>query len=174
VNDDVVRTERLLLRRFRTSDADFVLLLLNEPSFREYIGDKGVATMADAVAYIEQGPMANFEKFGYGALVVERLEDGERAGMCGLFRRENLDMPDLGFAMLSRYFRLGYATEASLGVIDWARETLRLPRIAAIVDDGNQRSRMLVEKLGFGFVGLYRMPDEDSELRCYTMDLGAD
>jgi len=173
MNDSVIQTERLLLRRFRSSDADFVLLLLNEPSFREYIGDKGVATMADAVAYIEQGPMANFEKFGYGALVVERLEDGERAGMCGLFRRDSLDMPDLGFAMLARYFRLGYATEASLGVIGWARDTLRLPRLAAIVDDGNQRSRRLVEKLGFGFARRYRMPGEDSDLHCYTMDLGA-
>jgi len=173
MNDSVIRTERLLLRRFRTSDADFILLLLNEPSFREYIGDKGVATMADAVAYIEQGPMANFEKFGYGALVVERLEDGERAGMCGLFRRDNLDMPDLGFAMLSRYFRLGYATEASIGVIGWARDTLRLPRLAAIVDDGNQRSRRLVEKLGFEIASRYRMPGEDSDLRYYTMDLGA-
>lgn len=173
MNDNVVRTERLLLRRFRTSDADFVLLLLNEPAFREYIGDKGVAHLADAVAYIEQGPMANYERYGYGALVVERLEDGERAGMCGLFRRDNLDMPDLGFAMLSRYSRLGYATEASLGVIGWARETLQLPRMAAIVDDGNQRSRRLVEKLGFDYAGRYRMPGEESDLRCYAMDLGA-
>jgi len=171
MNDPVLRTERLALRKFRLDDSGFVLRLLNEPSFKKYIGDRGVSTVDDAVDYIEKGPLANYQKYGYGVLVMEQLEDGEPAGMCGLFRRDNLDHPDLGFAMLEQYFGRGYATEASRGVIHWAQMSLRLPLIAAVVNEDNLRSRSLIEKLGFRFEGLYRMPGEDDDLRYYALRL---
>ena len=41
-------TGRLELHPFTVDDADFVLRLLNEPSFLHYIGDRGVRTLADA------------------------------------------------------------------------------------------------------------------------------
>jgi len=171
MSNAVFKTERLQLRRFVPGDASFVLALLNEPSFKQYIGDKGVNTLADAIAYIEQGPLANYDKYGYGVLVAERCEDGEPAGMCGLFRRDNFDHPDLGFAFLARYCRMGYATEASCGVIGWARDTLRLPLLAAIVNEENLRSRALIEKLGFRYEGAYRMSGEDEDLRYYALSL---
>jgi hypothetical protein len=43
----VIETRRLRLHRLTTDDADFVLELLNEPSFLRYIGDKGVRTRED-------------------------------------------------------------------------------------------------------------------------------
>ena len=56
----VVETERLLLRRLREDDAEFVLELLNEPSFLEFIGDKEVRTLGDARKYIRTGPVESY------------------------------------------------------------------------------------------------------------------
>ena len=48
----VLETDRLALRQFTTDDAEFILDLLNDPSFLRHIGDKGVRTRADAVRYV--------------------------------------------------------------------------------------------------------------------------
>ena len=44
----ILSSERLLLREFTLADAPFVLELLNEPAFHQYIGDKGVRDVAGA------------------------------------------------------------------------------------------------------------------------------
>jgi hypothetical protein len=44
----VLETPRLVLRWVTTDDAPFIFELLNEPSFLQYIGDKGVRSLEDA------------------------------------------------------------------------------------------------------------------------------
>jgi ribosomal-protein-alanine N-acetyltransferase len=48
----ILETERLILRQASIDDAEFILALLNEPSFIRNIGDRGVRTMEDARNYI--------------------------------------------------------------------------------------------------------------------------
>ena len=84
----VLNTERLTLRRFTTDDAQFVLTLLNEPSFLRYIGDKKVRSLEDARQYIVNGPIASYDRNDFGLLVVERRESRAPIGICGLLRRE--------------------------------------------------------------------------------------
>ena len=62
----VLETDRLLLRHFSTGDVEFVIRLLNEPSFIEHIGDKGVRTVEEANEYLLDGPLGSYERFGYG------------------------------------------------------------------------------------------------------------
>jgi ribosomal-protein-alanine N-acetyltransferase len=55
----VLETERLVLRKLSTGDAEFILELLNDDSFLRYVGDKGVRDIAGAINYIQTGPMAS-------------------------------------------------------------------------------------------------------------------
>ena len=55
-----IDTERLELHPFTEGDADFVLRLLNEPSFLRYIGDRGVHDLESARRYIADGPVASY------------------------------------------------------------------------------------------------------------------
>jgi len=52
----ILETERLILRHMSTEDAAFILGLLNEPSWLQFIGDRGLRTLDDARAYILNGP----------------------------------------------------------------------------------------------------------------------
>src|ERR1043165_499755 len=61
-----LETGRLVLRRMTREDAGFILGLLNEPSFLRHVGDKGVRTVDDARRYIAEGPLASYERFGFG------------------------------------------------------------------------------------------------------------
>ena len=96
-------TDRLIIRRMSTTDADFMLALLNEPSWLRFIGDRGVRTREDAQAYILQGPVAMYERLGFGFCLVQSRESAHPLGICGLTKREYLDSPDLGFAFVPQH-----------------------------------------------------------------------
>jgi RimJ/RimL family protein N-acetyltransferase len=46
----ILQTDRLRLRRVSLDDAEFIVELLNEPSWLRFIGDKGVRTIEDGSA----------------------------------------------------------------------------------------------------------------------------
>ena len=85
---NILETERLYLRQFSTEDAEFILELLNEPSFIQNIGDRGVRTLDDAGAYLLNGPVASYAKNGFGLYRVVLKETDESIGMCGLIKRD--------------------------------------------------------------------------------------
>lgn len=152
------------LRRFEPDDAAFILELLNEPSFLQFIGDRGVRTLDDARRYLETGPIASYAQHGFG-LCLTLLKAGDvPIGMCGLLRRETpaLDAPDLGYAFLPAYWSQGYASEAAAAVLDHGLHALGLPRIVAFTTPDNYRSIKLLEKLGFHFERL--MPYNGGEV----------
>ncbi len=70
LRDPVCETARLILRRLSADDGAFILELLNEPSFIQNIGDRGVRTLDDARRYIQNGPVASYARLGFGLYLV--------------------------------------------------------------------------------------------------------
>lgn len=108
-----LETARLSLRRFVFDDAPFVVELLNQPSFIRNIGDRGVRTVDDARRYLHDGPMAMYEKYGFGLWRASRRTDDVFVGMCGLLKRDILPDVDVGYAFLPEHWGQGYAFEAA-------------------------------------------------------------
>lgn len=167
----MLETTRLKLRRFVVDDAEFVLELVNDPSFVRHIGDKGVRTRADACHYILTGPIASYERFGFGLFVVELRHDREPIGMCGLLKRDALADADVGFAFLPRFWSKGYAFESASAVLAYARQTCGLERVLAITSPDNVASISLLGKLGFSFERMTRLADDGPEVRVFASDL---
>ena len=157
------------VRWLNVGDSAFIFELLNEPSWIQYIGDKDVKTLQDALRYIENGPLAMYKRAGFGLYAVELREVGEPIGICGLIKREALEDVDLGFAFLPRFWRKGYAFEAAAAVLRYGRNVLGLHRIVAILSQDNHRSSKLLEKLGFCFEGTVRLQPSDEELKLYAI-----
>lgn len=166
----IPETERLCLRKLSVEDAGFILRLLNEPSFIENIGDKHVRTLDDARSYILNGPVASYERFGFGLFCVEEKSSGVAIGICGLLKRDTLDDVDLGYALLPEFCSKGYAVESAAGVMHFAGKKLGLNRIVAIVSPGNERSIRVLEKTGFQFDKLIRLSPDANELKLFVYD----
>ncbi len=164
----ILKTERLALRHLGAGDAPFILRLLNEPSWLEHIGDKGVRTVADAQRYIENGPLEMYRRLGFGLYQVRLTVSDEPIGICGLLKRETLDDVDLGFAFLPEFWGRGYAREAAAAVLAYARNTLRRIRIVAITGRRNEASRRLLEKLGFELERTIQLGTDGEELLLYA------
>ncbi len=62
---NILETDRLILCKLSPDDAAFILELLNDPSFLQFIGNKGVRTLDDARDYILNGPIDSYERFGF-------------------------------------------------------------------------------------------------------------
>ena len=163
----ILATSRLKLRLLTPDDAPFILELLNQPSWIENIGDRGVRTLDDAVAYIRNGPMASYERHGFGLWCAERSADGTPIGISGILKRDYLDDPDIGFAFLERYQGQGYGMEAAEGTMAHAREALHLARVAAVVSPANTGSIRILEKLGMGYLGPILLPGDTEEIALY-------
>lgn len=164
----IAQTERLTIRKLTEQDAEFILKLLNEPDFLKYIGDKKVRTHEDAIEYLQKEVIDSYQTNGYGPYLVERTDEQQPVGICSLKKREELSMPDLGFAFLKRHRSNGYATEASLAVMQYASSTLGINSISAITSPQNSASIGLLKKLGFQFQENIKLPGFETETKLFT------
>ncbi len=170
-NLKVLETDRLILRRLSTDDAEFILELLNEPSFLRFIGDKGVRTLEDARNYILNGPVDMYNRLGFGLYLTELKEDGAPIGICGLIKRDGLEDVDIGFAFLPRFQAKGYAYEAASAVMAYGKDVLGLKRIVAITSLDNHASAKLLEKLGMLFEKVIRLSEDAEEVRLFATEV---
>jgi RimJ/RimL family protein N-acetyltransferase len=166
----VLETDRLVLRRMSVDDADFMLGLLNDPSWLRFIGDRGVRTREDARAYILKGPVDMYDRLGFGMYLTELKEEGVPIGICGLVKRDFLADVDIGFALLPGFWGQGYAYEAASAVMEHGKGALGLKRIVAITNPENQSSIRLLEKLGLKFDRMIRATADGPEIRLFVWD----
>lgn len=145
----IISTNRLQLRELNEQDGEFIFQLLNQESWKKYIGDKQIDSIAAAIAYINNGPRAMYQNYGFGLWAVDELASSSPTGICGLIKRDNLPAVDLGFAFLDEYTGRGYAYEACMGVINYAKNALAEKELLAIAQPENLRSIKLLSKLGF-------------------------
>jgi RimJ/RimL family protein N-acetyltransferase len=164
----VLDTQRLSLRELTPDDAQFILKLLNEPSFLRYIGDKKVRNLEDARQYILNGPVASYERNGFGLYLVELKESYTPIGMCGFLKREDLPDPDIGFAFLPEFWSKGFAFEAAAALLQDGRERLRLQRILAITSLDNDASVKLLERLEFSFDRVITLAAGREQVKLFT------
>jgi RimJ/RimL family protein N-acetyltransferase len=159
----MIETERLLLTRFSVEDAPFILKLLNTPAWLQFIGDRGVRTLQDAEQYIIDGPVKSYDRMGFGSYLVSLKATSQPIGMCGLFQRETLDAPDIGFAFLTGHTGSGYGYEAASALMTYARDVFGITRILGITSPANQASIHLLEKLGLCFEKKIMYKDDGEE-----------
>ena len=164
----VLRTPRLRVRPLQASDAGFIVSLLNDEAFIRNIGDRGVRSLEDAAHYINNGPGASYARYGFGLCAVELADVDSPIGICGLLQRDQLPVPDLGFAFLPQYRSQGYAYEAASAVKADAHARLGLARLLAIVNPDNAASIRLLERLGFTFERVIRLSPDGAPLKLFA------
>lgn len=145
---NLLETDRLTLRLLNEGDAPFILDLLNSPGWLVFIGDRNIRTTADAVGYLQDGPLNSYATHGFGLWLVALKIDGTPIGLCGLLKRDYLEHPDIGFAFLPEFMGRGYAFEVVSATLAYATEKLNIPVVLATVMPTNEKSIRLLEKIG--------------------------
>ena len=144
----VLETDRLLLRRWRVSDAAFQRQLWTERDPRvppHRIGGDGHPTLEDIEGWIRSGDPDP----SLGLLVAERRGSADAVGYCGLIPnvRGQDGEPELAYEFLHLVWRQGYATEAARPVVRFAFSDLGAERLTAGWFDDNTASGAVLHKL---------------------------
>ena len=163
---EITTTGRIRLRELEHADDAFIMKLVNDPLWLRFIGDRKVHSLPDARGYIDKVAQG-YAKHGFGLWAVEELVGGrvsdEPAGICGLLKRDTLELPDVGFAFLPAHRGKGLASEAVAATLDLARGRFGLARVCAITDLDNVASQRVLLRAGFAFVRT-QQADEDGVL----------
>ena len=166
-----ITTERLVIREFSIIDAAFIVELMNCPGWIRFIGDRNVKTRSAASNYIQDKIIRSYRNIGFGLYLVLLKDTKTPIGMCGLVKREGLQNPDLGFALLPQYENTGYTSEAAGAVIQYARQVLQLKELDGITTADNKASVRVLEKAGLIFLEQKLLPGHPNSFMLFTMVL---
>lgn len=143
----VAETPRLRLRRVVPADAPGFFELSRDPEVLRYTGQLPMQEFAEAEALVSE-LIERYARSGYGRWVVERREDGEFLGWCGLRLLEGEGV-DLGYWLLPRHWGQGYAKESAHASVALGFGTYRLPFLIGRAVAENMASCTVLERLGF-------------------------
>lgn len=164
----IIETERLIVGEANIEDFEFFRKLLNSPNWIEFIGDRGVKTDKQAVNYINSSLINSYKENGYGLYKMCLKESSIPIGICGFVKRDYLDNPDIGFAILPEYEGKGYTTEACKATLTYGKSELKLQPILGITTQKNSKSRHLLNKIGLQEVGKIKPTGSKEELLLFS------
>ncbi|MEU2508429.1 GNAT family N-acetyltransferase [Streptomyces sp. NPDC007863] len=136
-----LETERLVLRPWAESDADWFRALLDERGTDTFTVERARAGIVKL--------LAETETTGFALLPIQRREEGDVIGYCGLIvGRASVEEPEIAYELFRHAHGQGYATEAARAVLDAAAATGR-KRLWSTVGAWNAPSLRVLEKLDF-------------------------
>jgi len=142
-----LRTERLLLRRWRASDLDAYAEIIGDPEVSRYLGD-GLPVDRNGAWRQLALYLGHLALRGYSHWAIELLESGEFIGRAGPWMPEGWPALEIGWAISPTHQGRGYATEAGRVAQRVAWENLRPDRLISLVRPGNAASAAVARKLG--------------------------
>jgi len=159
----VLRTVRLTLRAMRGDDHKDLLALAHDAGVMRYMHEGPPPTVGDVWNRMA-GALGQWALRGYGMMVVEDREGF--VGRLGFFHPYDATDPLLVYAIASRAWGKGYATEGARAALDWIMATHRLRRIGSNIDPGNAASVRVARKLG-------AVPEGTTDWAGVTLDVWA-
>ncbi len=148
----ILQTKRLSLSEANLDDAHFFMELMNSANWLQHIGDRGIDDIKKAENYIEDSLLNSYRKNGFGLYKVLLKPLMEPVGICGFVKRDYLEHPDIGFAILPKFEGKGYTTEAALATISYGFEVLKFPTIFGITTEDNHGSKKILDKIGLRYI----------------------
>ena len=152
----LVRTERVVVRRFGADDID---------TLHAYRNDDGTAALQgwdvpwpydEAVMLVAEMAMRDplFERGEWAQLALERADEPGLIGDIGVLWQADDDVAEIGFTLAEPHRGVGLMSEALLAVCEEVHRELGLRLVAAITYLVNEPARRVLERVGFAAVAL--------------------
>jgi len=148
----IIKTERLIIRKITYEDAENLSKVLSDPMVMQYstIGVHTDEQISDYIANCNK----QYELNGYGHWAIYNAIDDEFIGVCGL-NKHNVDgdgLIHINYRLTTEHQGKGYAVESTCGVLNFAKNTLKLKTLYALIEPANINSIKVVNKTGFQFI----------------------
>lgn len=160
-----IETDRLQLLPLADDHAAFIYDLLNSAGWLQFIGDRQIHHLNDAIEYIQKINQNQTLRYW----VIQLKSTGTVVGIITLIQRTYLNGPDIGFALLPSFQKKGYGLEAAKAVVQLLFQEYHFTQLLATTLPDNLSSIKLLTSLGFHLKGSIK-PDSEP-LLLYTLSL---
>lgn len=148
---ETLKTERLLLRPWRESDAEDFFEYARDPEVGPNAGWKPHESLEESRkilrSFIEGGEVRALEWKESGKVIGSLGLHGDR-----IFPERKDSGKELGYVLSREYWGRGLMTEAVKGVLPFVFEEKRLDYLSVAHFAWNMRSKRVIEKCGFRYI----------------------
>ncbi|MDH3650491.1 MAG: GNAT family N-acetyltransferase, partial [Saprospiraceae bacterium] len=145
----ILVTERLYLREAIQEDLNFLVDLHSDPDVMRYIGP---LRNREAVAVRLQKIQGNYKvEPGLGIWMACKKEDHQKIGWACLKQLDSTTEIEIGYRLAKQFWRFGYATELTRGLLAYGFVKKRLPFIVGVARPENNASIRVLIKAGLVF-----------------------
>src|SRR5262245_25101831 len=141
-----MRTERLLLRRWRDADRAPFAALTADPRVQQHF--PSLMSRAESDAFVDRVE-AHFAEHGFGLWALEVPAVTEFAGYVGLvrvsFEAHFTPAVEIGWRLAAEHWGRGYAPEAARAALAFGFERAGLREIVSFTVPANENSRRVME-----------------------------
>src|SRR5215470_17360821 len=144
-----IRTERLVLRRWRDSDRAPFAALNADPRVMEFF--PALLSRGESDAFVDRIE-GHFGEHGFGLWAIEAPGLADFAGYVGLwtarFEAPFTPAVEIGWRLAAEHWGRGFAPEGARAALRFGFEDAGLAEIVSFTVPANTRSRRVMEKLG--------------------------
>jgi RimJ/RimL family protein N-acetyltransferase len=158
-NNYLFKSERLGFRQFIDSDFGKMIEINSDPLVMKYF--PFVPSGEQTVEFIQKMTI-QFEEKGFCYFAVDKLENNEFIGFIGLsestFESDFTPCIDIGWRLKSSEWNKGFATEGAKACLNYGFEKLKIKTIYSIAPIVNEKSILVMEKIGMKKVENFMHP----------------
>lgn len=165
----IYKTERLVIRELNECDMRFLYDLNNDEEVMRFISTKDFkGTTMEKECLSIQNQMAYYgEHKGFGMWIAEH--DSEAIGWVSLKYNPSINGHEIGYRFIKSSWRKGFATEASQGLLDYARDK-EVKSVYGIALRKNVGSIKVMKNIGMDFIKEDYLYDEHVDV--YGIEVG--
>ena len=162
-----IETDRLILRRFRSEDAeDMYANWASDPEVTRFL-TWPTHSSVDVTKAILSDWIPRYEDGGYFNWAMEYKDTGKVIGNISVVRLiESIDAGEMGYCMSRAYWGQGLMPEALSAVMDHLFDVVGLNRVAACHDANNPKSGRVMEKAEMKLEGILRAAGKNNQGIC--------
>jgi RimJ/RimL family protein N-acetyltransferase len=137
MNNIIIETDRLFLRKLDLEDTKVLLELFSDPVAMEFF--PSVKTNDEVNEWIQKNIDSYLtNKFGLYLCVLK--QNSHAIGYCGFILQtdvESSDEVEIGYGLIRKFWHKGYATEAAIGCKKYGFEKMKLENVISLIRPEN-------------------------------------
>jgi len=165
----IYQTERLIIRKLKTSDIDAFHEMQGNPNVMQYTDGKTKTYDEDVIDLQQVIDYYHKSNNEFWVWAVELKGNNEFLGIIAHIKDDEGN-DEIGYRFLEKHWNNGYAFESMMGLIAYCKK-LGIKELVAMVIIKNGASEHIIKKAGFKFVKEYLCEDLKLPERMYKLVL---
>jgi ribosomal-protein-alanine N-acetyltransferase len=145
-------TERILMSKFMKEDINEFFEIVKKHEVGEWLGLGKGMSFEETEGYISR-ILKHWTLHNFGVWALKNKSNKEIMGHCGLRYIDDTEDIEIIYLLDPKYWGKGIATEAGNEAVQYAFNILKIDKLLARIRPNNSRSKNVINKIGFKFIG---------------------